>query len=432
MPAVTTTTALGGDRDTAVIASVSAAHYVSHVMQLALPSLFPLLHTVFRVGFTELGLAATLFYGASGLGQAFVAGFLVDRYGAHRILLGGLAAMSGGIVLAGLATSYWMLLPLALVAGLGNSVFHPADLSILSLRVKETRLGRAYAMHGIVGALGYATSPVVVTTIATFGNWRIALVVCGVAGFVVAAILFANRSLLVCTSKRTEVSPAGGAPQQTRYLGAVLSPVIVMGFAYFALTSFSVQGVQTFGIASFIAGYGFTLPVAMLAVTAYLVGNAVGIVAGGVLADRTNKHHRVATSGMTVASALILLVSGVNGFAEIVVPVMVVAGMAYGITQPSRDIIIRQAAAGGGLGSVFGFVYSGFDLGSATAPLLFGTLLDHHAPHAVFLSIATTLALAAITVMQVRRRITPVSLPAEAGRPAAERGTAAQAEGKRS
>ena len=401
MPAVTT--AVGADRDTTVIVSVSVAHYISHVMQLALPSLFPLLHTVFGVGFTELGLVATLFYAASGLGQAFVAGLLVDHYGGHRILLWGLAAMSGSIFLAGAATSYWMFLPLALFAGLGNSVFHPAGLSILSLRVKETRLGRAYALHAIAGALGYATSPVVVTTVAIFCTWRIALVVCGIAGFVVTAVIFVNRSSLVCASKRTEASPADNAPQQTRYLDVLLSPVIMMGFAYFALTSFSGQGVQTFGITSFIVGYGFTLRIATLAVTAYLVGNAVGIVAGGVLADRTSKHHRVATSGMAVASALMLLVSGVHGFAGMVVPVMVVAGMAYGVTQPSRDIIIRKAAAGGALGSVFGFVYSGFDLGSATAPLLFGAILDHHAPHAVFLTIATTLALAAFTVMRVRR-----------------------------
>ncbi|MHB9097666.1 MAG: MFS transporter [Syntrophales bacterium] len=430
MPAVAK--AAGGDRDTAVIALVAAAHYVSHVMQLALPSLFAILHVEFRVGFTELGLTATLFYGASGLGQAFAAGFLVDRYGAPRILIGGLTAMSGGIVLAGLATSYWMLLPLALIAGLGNSVFHPADLSILSLRVKETRLGRAYAMHGIVGALGYATSPVVVTTIATLVNWRIALVVCGTAGFAVAAILVAGRSQLVCRPRRMETSPAGGAPQRSGYLGPLLSPVIVMGFAYFALTSFASQGVQTFGIASFIAGYGFTLPFATFAVTAYLVGNSIGIVAGGVLADRTSRHHRVAMSGMIVASVLMLLIAFLKGFALIIVPAMVVAGMAYGVTQPSRDIIIRQAAAGGGLGTVFGFVYSGFDLGSATAPLLFGTLLDQHAPHAVFLSIAAALALAAFTVVQVRRRITPVSLADAAGRTTAQPRTAAQAEGKRS
>lgn len=422
MPAVAKA---GGDRDTAVIALVAAAHYVSHVMQLALPSLFAILHGEFRVGYTQLGLVATLFYGSSGLGQAFAAGFLVDRYGAHRILIGGLTAMSGCIVLAGLVTSYWMLLPLALIAGLGNSVFHPADLSILSLRVKETRLGRAYAMHSIVGALGYATSPVAVTTIATLVHWRIALAVCGAAGFAVAAILVAGRSRLICRPKHTEASPAGGAPQTTGYLGALLSPVIVMGFAYFALTSFASQGVQTFGIASFIAGYGFTLAAATFAVTAYLVGNAIGIVAGGVLADRTSRHHRVAMSGMIVAGILMLVITLLKGFALVIVPPMVLAGMAYGVTQPSRDIIIRQAAAGGGLGTVFGFVYSGFDLGSATAPLLFGTLLDRHAPRAVFLSIATALALAAFTVVRVRRRATPASPAGAPGR------TAAQAEGKR-
>jgi len=206
-----------------------------------------------------------------------------------------------------------------------------------------------------------------VTTIATFANWRIALITLRSGGFAVAAVLFANRSLLVCASKRTEASPPGSAPQQTRYLGVLLSPVIVMGFAYFALTSFSSQGVQTFGITSFIVGYGFTLRVAMLAVTAYLVGNAVGIVREGFLPTAPPSTIAWPRAGMIVASAMMFLLSGVHGFAEIVVPVMVVAGMAYGITQPSRDIIIRQAAPDGGLGSVFGFVYSGFDLGSATA-----------------------------------------------------------------
>jgi hypothetical protein len=49
-------------------------------------------------------------------------------------------------------------------------------------------------------------------------------------------------------------------------------------------------------------------------------------------------------------------------------------------------------------------VYSGFDLGSSTAPLIFGALIDHQAPHAVFLIVALAFALAAPTVMQVRRR----------------------------
>ena len=142
--------AVKGQRDVAVTALVGVAHYSSHVMQLALPPLFPILHDEFALSFTQLGLIVTLFYIASGLGQA-AAGILVDRYGAQRLLVAGITVLSLSILMAGMVTAYWMLLPLALIGGLGNSVFHPADLSILSHRVSEGRLGRAYAVHGVAG-----------------------------------------------------------------------------------------------------------------------------------------------------------------------------------------------------------------------------------------------------------------------------------------
>ena len=394
------------DRDTRIIALVAAAHYSSHVMQLALPPLFPILHSQFGVSFTELGLVVTLFYTASGLGQA-LAGVLVDRYGAHRLLVGGLAILSLAIALAGLVTSYWMLLPLALVAGLGNSIFHPADLSILSHRVSERRLGRAFAVHGLAGQLGFATSPVVVTAIAVYGNWHVALIVFGIAGLVVAAVLYANRAMLAYDRRGEGFAHASTSPRPARYLGVIGSPVIVMAFGYFVLTAFAGTGIQTFAVTALISGYDLALGAATLGLTAYLVGSSCGMVFGGFLADRTQMHHRVAMAGMAVVSALMLLMTGVPALALVILPVMTIAGVANGITGPSRDVLIRRAASGAGMGSVFGFVYSGFDLGSCTAPLLFGALLDHRAPHAVFLAIAIAFALAVPTVMQVRRRIAP-------------------------
>ncbi|HEX7968990.1 MAG TPA: MFS transporter [Stellaceae bacterium] len=399
-------------RDVAVIALVGIAHYSSHVLQLALAPLFPILHQEFGASFTQLGLIVTLFYTASGLGQA-AAGILVDRYGAHRLLIGGLTVLSLAIAAAGLAASYWMLLPLAVVAGLGNSVFHPADLSILSHRVSETRLGRAYAVHGISGVLGYATSPALVVAIAAYGNWRIALVAVGAVGLVVASILVANRLLLVY-GQADRARPAGAPQRRGGYLGVIGSPVVLMAFAYFALTAFAGSGIQTFSITALTSGYGVPLGVATFALTFYLVGSALGMVFGGFLADRTSQHHRVAMSGIAIAGAMMLLIAGISDLELAIVPMMVVAGIANGTTAPSRDVLIRRAAAGAGMGSVFGFVYSGFDLGSSTAPLLFGALLDHHAPHAVFVAIAGALALAVPTVMQVRQRAARSQAPAGA------------------
>jgi MFS transporter, FSR family, fosmidomycin resistance protein len=392
-----------GDRDVAIISLVGVAHCLSHVLQLALPPLFPILHTEFGVGFTELGLIVTLFYIASGLGQ-MAAGVLVDRYGAHRLLIGGLVMLGAAIALAGCIGSYWALLPLAVVAGLGNSVFHPADLSILSHRISETRLGRAYAVHGISGSLGYAAAPVLITLIAGYAHWRIALIVVGLAGIAVAGLLYANRGLLVY--RHREPSHAATASRRRAgYLGVVGAPVVLMAFAYFALTAFAGSGVQTFAITALTSGYGLALHVATLGLSFYLVGATAGVTLGGFLADRTRQHHRVAMTGIAAAALLMFTIARAPGIEAYVVPLLALAGLMNGMTGPSRDVLVRRAAAGIGTGSVFGFVYSGFDLGSSTAPLLFGMLIDRDAPHAVFLAIACAFALAVPTVMQVQHRV---------------------------
>ncbi len=407
----------GSGQDGRVMAVVGVAHYASHVMQLALAPLFPILHQVMGVSFTELGLLATLFYVASGLGQA-AAGVLVDRYGAPRLLLAGLVLLSTAVLLAGLTPGYAPLIPLAIIGGLGNSVFHPADLSILSHRVAERRLGRAYAVHGFAGSLGYATAPVAVTAIAALAQWRLALVAVGVFGLGVALLVRLERVRLSYAPKAA--GPRRLSPRQraSAYLALVGSPVVLMAFGYFTLSAFAGTGIQTFSIAALEQGYGLALEVAPWALTLYLVGSAGGILMGGAVADRARHHHRVAMTGMTIAAALMLLISGLSGAPFAVFPLIFLAGIANGMTGPSRDVLIRRAAQGAGMGSVFGFVYSGFDLGSSTAPLLFGAFIDRHLPGAVFIAAGCAFALAVPTVMQVQHRAAARARRAAAPEPA--------------
>ena len=402
-----------GERDFTIMSLVGVAHYMSHVLQLALPPLFPILHREFGVSFTELGLVVTLFYIASGLGQA-AAGVLVDRYGAPRLLIGGLAVLGAAIALAGTVSAYWMLLPLAPIAGLGNSVFHPADLAILSHKVSERRLGRAYSVHGLSGYLGYASAPLAVTVLAAYGGWRMALIAVGVTGIALAGVLVMQQTLL---AEPLQTSLSGvTAGRRSNYLRVIGAPVVLMAFGYFAMTAFAGSGMQTFAITALASGYGLSLHTATLGLTGYLVGAASGITLGGFLADRTHQHHRVAMSGIATAALMIFAVATISGLGTMVVPLMALAGLANGITGPSRDVLVRRAAAGIGTGSVFGFVYSGFDLGSSTAPLLFGALVDHNVTQGVFLAIAAAFALAVPTVMQVQQRVSrraPVTLAAD-------------------
>src|SRR5690348_9837673 len=258
-----------GERDFAIMSLVGVAHYMSHVLQLALPPLFPILHSEFGVSFTELGLVVTLFYIASGLGQA-AAGVLVDRYGAPPLLIGGLAVLGAAIALAGNVSSYWMLVTLAAIAGLGNSVFHPADLAILSHKISERRLGRAYAVHGLLGSLGYASAPIAVTAIAAYGGWRTALMAVGLIGVAVAVLLLMQHALL--GEVRQMRGGAGKtAPRRSSYLAVIGAPVVLMAFGYFAMTAFAGSGMQTFAITALTSGYGLPLNNATLGLSGYLV-----------------------------------------------------------------------------------------------------------------------------------------------------------------
>ncbi|MGH7402642.1 MAG: MFS transporter, partial [Candidatus Rokuibacteriota bacterium] len=235
--------------DVRVIGLISAAHFFSHFFQLALPPLFPLLKAVFGVPYVALGLAMSVFYGASGIGQT-ISGFLVDRAGAHRVLLGGMALFSTSIALAGLVPSYWLLLPVAALAGLGNSVFHPADYSILNSSVDPRRIGRGYSVHSISGNLGWAVAPTVVVGLTAHFGWRVALLTVGSLGLAVVGVLATQLRGFV--GGREAGRPRSAAGRDVRLL---LTAPILSAFAYFAFIATALIGVQTFGVTTLMRIY---------------------------------------------------------------------------------------------------------------------------------------------------------------------------------
>jgi FSR family fosmidomycin resistance protein-like MFS transporter len=387
--------------DVRVIGLIAAAHFFSHFFQLTLPPLFPLLKEVWGVPYVALGLAMSVFYGASGIGQT-VSGFLVDRVGAHRVLLGGMALFSASVALAGLVPTYWLLLPVALLAGLGNSVFHPADYSILNASVDPRRIGRGYSVHAISGSLGWAVAPTVVVGLTAHFGWRVALVAVGAAGLVVAGGLATQLPALV-GGRRTERARSTTG-HEVRLL---LTAPILSAFAYFAFIATALIGVQTFGVTTLMRIYDTPLGLATGALTAFLVGGASGILAGGLLADRTRRHDIVAVAGLVTAAGFMLLLA-TGALAPAVLPVLLgLAGFCHGATGPSREMLVRAATPPGASGKVFGFVYSGLDLGSCLTPLAFGWLLDHGDPRMLFVAVAILMLCTIATVVQVRRVTQP-------------------------
>ncbi len=406
-------------RDAEVIGWVGFAHLLSHFFQLILAPLFPLIKDEFGVGYAALGLMVSVMYTVSGVSQT-MAGFVVDRYGARRVLLFGIVAFSLALLLTGLATSYWMLLAIALLAGVGNSVFHPADFAILNAKVNPKRLGYAFSTHGIGGNFGWLVAPVFSIGISTAYGWRAATIAAGVLGLLIAAVV-ATRTAL------SDAEPDAGA-QRGKALGApgpglrqdlrtLLSGPVLKCFGFFTFYSMALIGLQTFSVSGTTALYGAPLVTASGALTGFLFGGIVGIVAGGVAAAHSSRHNLVAASGMAIGAALtLLLASGALPLWSLA-GVMTLIGFFTFSTQPSRDILVRAATPPGATGKVYGFVYSGLDLGGSLSPLLFGWMLDRHMPQWVFGAAALFMLATVAMVLTLRpRRAAEVAPSCPSGR----------------
>ena len=389
-------------RDLKVTTIVTGAHTTDHFLQLVLPPLFPLLKITYDVSYTDLGLLMALFYVASGLCQT-PAGFLVDRFGARRVLVGGLATLSCAIVLIGLAPTFTLMCPLMVIAGVGNSVFHPADYSLMTASVSKHYLARAYGVHTFGGNLGWALAPMIILGLSALVGWHMALVLAGLFGLLIATFVFVSGGVLLEESELLRRKGGSRGPMLKGDIVLLFSTPILLCFVYFALLSVALVGIQTFLPATLHALRGTSLTAAGVALTAYLAGSASGILAGGFAADRTRAHERVVALGLASAAALLFAVGSIPFPDFWLAAVLAAAGFAAGFTTPSRDMLARGATPSGATGKVFGFIYSGLDLGSAITPIILGLLLDRRMPLYVFVVSAAALALAIVTTFGIKR-----------------------------
>ena len=380
--------------DATVIGLVSFAHGMSHFYQLLLAPLFPFIKDELGVSYAALGFLVALFYTLSGLFQP-LAGFVVDRYGARTVLLGGVTLLIAGAFLQGMAGSYATLALGAALTGVGNSVFHPADFAILNARVSTPRLGYAFSAHGVLGYVGYAVAPMFSVAIGAAYGWQTALLTGAAIGFVLLVLLLVNSRHLEIRLHATQAKKTSFS-SDARVLFAW--PVLLC-FVYFTVFAAGLTGLQSFGVAALVEQFSVAATAASSALTAYLVSAALGILAGGFVAARASRHDIVAAAGLAVNAVAVLLIA-LNQVPVAALPVaLAIAGFASGVVAPSRDLIVRASTPPGAAGRVFGFVYSGLDVGSLATPVFYGWMLDHHLPHGVFYMAAGFTALAILTVL---------------------------------
>ncbi len=413
-------------KDWQIISLIGAAHACSHFFQLVFPTLFIALNLEFGFNFSQLGLLVAIFFVVSGVGQA-ASGFLVDRVGPAPILVFGLASFVVASILIASTNGYAMLVLAALVGGLGNAIFHPADYSILNHQVSARRLGHAFSMHGFTGNLGWALTPLFMSALIYLANWRVAALGSGVLVLVVLLWVWLWRDLvsghaasgLAKTSVNASASSASNSLQHGQAVNAndslasksvgqtlhylVRQPALWGAFFFFALTSTALSVVQNYSIPMLGEVYGIDPVIAGSALSAYMLASALGMILGGFLVGQNLRTELTIAASLIVAGVLLLaLASGlINAWLAMVA--VALGGFCSGVSTPSRDMLIRRITPKGATGAVYGLVYSGMDVGASLAPFGFGLMLDAGMARGPWAGGAVAFVVAAAVAMVIGR-----------------------------
>ena len=205
-------------------------------------------------------------------------------------------------------------------------------------------------------------------------GWRGAFVGAAILGAIVLALLIfqwpAEAELTPQKHRAAQKAVDGSAkaPDQEASWRMLLSPPIMLNLGFFILISI-MGGLNTFLVVASGALYGTPDTLANVALTGLLSMNAVGVLVGGYLASRTTRHVTVAALSLALAGIATLLMGTVGHSAAVLITMSSLSGLFAGVVSPSRDMLVRSVTPPGAFGRVFGFVSSGFNIGSMIAPM---------------------------------------------------------------
>ncbi|MFB6353543.1 MAG: MFS transporter [Halobacteriales archaeon] len=377
-----------------VVGAVSGAHFLSHFYYLVFPPLFPLFAAEFGTSNTQLGLLFSLLFLMPSLLQVPV-GELVDRTGAKPVFVAGIALTGLGTSATALSGSYPALLGFVLLAGVGQSAFHPADFALLETVSDATNRGKGFGAHTFAGFLGFAAGPVVAGGLGVRFGWRTALAGLGVVGVVYAAAVVLTLAP-VHRGRPASGDDDGGLASSVAQLA---DPRVLLTVGFFVLLTVAGTGIQSFTVVFLTETFGLGVAAANTTLSANLAASAVGVLAGGVLADRYDIYRNIALTLSASAGFVAVIVSGVVPAAvAAVLAVFTALGFVHGLALPSRDSLVSAFSTADATGKSFGLAYTGVTVGAFVAPVLFGVVADTLGDRLMFALVAAFYLAAVATV----------------------------------
>jgi FSR family fosmidomycin resistance protein-like MFS transporter len=378
------------------MAALSGGHLATDFAAGALPALLPFLVDKFDLSYTLAGLTILAWACSSSIVQpAF--GLLSDRRGALWLLPTGLVLAGLGIGLAAAAPSYWVMLVLVTVSGLGTAAYHPEGTKFAAY-VSGRRRASGMSLFSIGGNLGYALGPVVATALVLELGLRGGLLL-ALPPLALAALLLALVPYLRDFTPDAPAHDAHVGQDRPGAMAVLLGVVALRSVTWFGLIAFIPLWEVANGRSE---AYGNHLLAAML------FAGGVGTLAAGPIADRIGCRPVLIASVVAVGPLVLvyLLAGGPAGAVALALVGVCVIGT-FGVTMVmSQEYLPRHIGMASGLSI-------GLSIGlGGTAAVGLGALADAvDLRTALYVCAAAPVAAAALCLLLPSSRVRSIRTP---------------------
>ena len=185
----------------------------------------------------------------------------------------------------------------------------------------------------------------------------------------------------------------------------LMTPSVIVLFAFFLVTTIATSGLQTFSIFTLVELHDISKTTASTALTVFLIASAIGVLIGGWIADIMPRHDLIASVTFCATAAALVLIGEVNMGAILLIAVFAFVGILQGVVKPARDMMVRAAMPPGTAGTIYAFMSTGRLIGGAITPIVVGLLIANDATDKVFLMLAVFALLGLATLYMPGRAV---------------------------
>ncbi|HKQ07278.1 MAG TPA: MFS transporter [Blastocatellia bacterium] len=332
-----------------VVALLWAVCFFNYADRQAIFSVFPLLKSEMGLSDVQLGIVGSAFmwvYAAAGP----MAGLVGDRLRRKTLVIAGLLFWSLITLATALSTTYTHLVIFRALEGFGEAFYFPASMSLLSDYHGTDTRSRAMALHQSSVYAGTIAGGSVAGLLGQYYGWRSSFYLFGAAGLLYGLLLLlllrepardpaaAEKASSADAKESRAGLHTGNASVMTTVRELFGNPMVRLLTAVFVGANFVAMIFLTWMPSFLYRKFGMSLAMAGLSGTAYLqIASVIGVISGGVLADRLARRHR---AGRMMAQAVGLLLGVPFIFVAgwtLSVPVLILALVGFGYFKGIYD-----------------------------------------------------------------------------------------------